>query len=329
MKAPLRWGVVGLGWVASDYVVPGIIKSPDSELAACLGSTPEKTRAFAERFKVPRGHDNLVGLVNDDGVDAIYIATPNAMHHEAVIAAARAGKHILCEKPFAMRPDHAREMAATCREAGIVLRIAHQIRLDAAVVRAREIVQSGRLGRLAEISLERASAVGARVSWRKDFAQSGVIFDVGVHLLDLIQYVSGQRFIEVAAFTHPDRRKKLPDDTVTVLGRLEGDCHALAKATREVGSAENNLIIEGDKATLVTSPLRFAKEHLIRIRDASGITEEKFPVSPAYDLQVRAFENDVRGQRSLLPDADDGAYMVAVTSAVLQSVEERRIVGVT
>lgn len=329
MKAPLRWGVVGLGWVASDYVVPGIIKSPDSELAACLGSTPEKTRAFAERFKVPRGHDNLAGLVNDDGVDAIYIATPNAMHHEAVIAAARAGKHILCEKPFAMRPDHAREMAATCREAGIVLRIAHQIRLDAAVVRAREIVQSGRLGRLAEISLERASAVGARVSWRKDFAQSGVIFDVGVHLLDLIQYVSGQRFIEVAAFTHPDRRKKLPDDTVTVLGRLEGDCHALAKATREVGSAENNLIIEGDKATLVTSPLRFAKEHVIRIRDASGITEEKFPVSPAYDLQVRAFENDVRGQRSLLPDADDGAYMVAVTSAVLQSVEERRIVGVT
>ena len=328
-QTPLRWGVVGLGWVAADYVVPGIIKSPDSELAACLGSTPEKTRAFAERFKVPRRHDNLAGLVNDDGVDAIYIATPNAMHHEAVLAAARAGKHILCEKPFAMRPDHAREMAAACREAAVVLRVAHQIRLDAAVVRAREIVQSGRLGRLAEISLERASAVGARVSWRKDFAQSGVIFDVGVHLLDLIQYVSGQRFVEVAAFTHPDRRKKLPDDTVTVLGRLEGDCHALAKATREVGSAENNLVIEGDKATLITSPLRFVTEHVIRIRDASGTTEEKFPVSPAYDLQVRAFENDVRGQRSLLPDAEDGAYMVAVTSAVLQSVEERRIVGVT
>ncbi|MGA0025599.1 MAG: Gfo/Idh/MocA family protein, partial [Burkholderiales bacterium] len=123
-QTPLRWGVVGLGWVAADYVVPGIIKSSDSELAACLGSTPEKTRAFAERFKVPRSHDNLAGLVNDDGVDAIYIATPNAMHHEAVLAAARAGKHILCEKPFAMRPDHAREMAAAGREAGVVLRVA-------------------------------------------------------------------------------------------------------------------------------------------------------------------------------------------------------------
>ena len=82
------------------------------------------------------------------------------------------------------------------------------------------------------------------------------MYDVGVHLLDLIQYVSGRRFVEVAAFTHPDRRRKLPDDTMTVLGRLEGDCHALAKATREVGSAENNLIIEGEQATLITSPLR-------------------------------------------------------------------------
>jgi len=327
-QAPLRWGVVGLGWVATDYVVPGIIKSPGSELAACLGSTPEKTRAFAEKFKVPRTHADLAGLVNDDGIDALYIATPNAMHHEAVIAAARAGKHILCEKPFAMRTEHAREMAKACRDAGVVLRIAHQIRLDAAIVRAREIVQSGRLGRLAEISLERASAVGSRVSWRKDFSQSGVIFDVGVHLLDLIQYVSGQRFVEVAAFTHPDRRDKKPDDTVTVLGRLDGECHALAKATREVGSAENNLVIEGDKATLITSPLRFVPEHIIRIRDSSGTVEEKFPVSPAYDLQVLAFEEDVRGGRSLLPDGEDAAYMVAVTNAALQSVEERRIVSV-
>ena len=325
---PIRWGVVGLGWVATDFVAPGIVKSPDSQLVACLGSTPEKTRAFAEKFDVANAHDDLAGLVNDPDVDAIYIALPNAMHHDAVLAAARAGKHVLCEKPFAIRIDHAREMAAACRKAGVVLRIAHQIRLDAAVTRAREIVQSGRLGRLAEISLERASAVGPRVSWRQDFTQSGVMFDVGVHLLDLIQYVSGQRFVEVAAFTHPDRRQKQPDDTMTVLGRLDGDCHALAKATREVAGAENNLIIEGDKATLITSALRFAKEHVIRIRDASGIVEEKFSASPIYDLQVRAFEADVRGQRSLLPDGDEGHYVVAVTDAVLQSIDQRRIVSV-
>ncbi len=327
-QKPLRWGVVGLGWVARDFVAPGIVKSPGSELVACLGSTPEKTRAFADKFKVPHAHKDLASLVSDADVDAVYIALPNAMHHAAVLETARAGKHILCEKPFAMKTAHAREMVEACRKAGVVLRIAHQIRLDAAVVRAREIVQSGRLGRLTEVSLERASAVGARVSWRQDFEQSGVMYDVGVHLLDLIQYVTGKRFIEVAAFTHPDRRDKKPDDTMTVLGRLEGDCHALAKATREVASAENNLLIEGDKATLLTSPLRFAKEHVITIRDANGSTEERFPVTPAYDLQVQAFETDVRGGRSLLPDGEDSVYTVAVTNAVLQAIEERRIVTV-
>lgn len=329
MQKPVRWGVVGLGWVASDFVAPGIVKSPGSELVACLGSTPEKTRAFADKFKVPHAHQDLAALVNNPEVDAVYIALPNAMHHAAVLQTARAGKHILCEKPFAMKTGHAREMVQACRDAGVVLRIAHQIRLDAAVVRAREIVKSGRLGRLTEVSLERASAVGARVSWRQDFEQSGVMYDVGVHLLDLIQYVTGKRFIEVAAFTHPDRRDKKSDDTMTVLGRLEGDCHALAKATREVASAENNLLIEGDKATLVTSALRFAKEHVITIRDAQGSTEERFPVSPAYDLQVQAFETDVRGGRSLLPDGEDSLYTVAVTNAVLQAIDERRIVTVS
>lgn len=328
-QQPVRWGVVGLGWVATDFVVPGILKSPDSQLAACLGSTPEKTQAFAEKFGVPRRHRDLAGLVGDPGIDVVYIALPNALHHDAVLAAARAGKHILCEKPFAMNVTEARDMVSACRDAGVILRIAHQIRLDAAVIRAREIVQSGRLGRLAQISLERASAIGARVSWRQDFHQAGVMFDVGVHLLDLIQYVSGQRFVEVAAFTHPDRRKGEPDDTMTVLGRLEGDCHALAKATREVGSAENNLIIEGDKATLITSALRFAKEHVVTVRDAKGkVEQERFPASPNYELQIKAVEADLRGERSGLPDGEDSLHVVAVAQAVLQSIDERRIVTV-
>jgi len=326
--ASCNWGVVGLGWVAEDFIVPAMIKSPGSKLAACLGSSPEKSRAFAQRFGFARAHDNLDAMLKDPDVNALYIALPNAMHYEAVIAAAKAGKNILCEKPFAMKVEHAREMVAACRDAGVVLRIAHQIRLDAAIVRAREIVRSGRLGRLAEVSLERGSANPARKTWRLDNSQSGVIFDVGVHLLDLIQWVTGQRFLEVSAFSHPDRKAGQSDDTVTVLGRLEGDCHALARATREVASAENNLILEGSEATLFTSALRFAKEHVVSVRDKNGVTEERFVPSPAYELEIQAFESELRGERSLLPDGEDSLYTVAVTQAVLKSIEERRIVTV-
>ena len=327
-QSPLRWGIVGLGWVTADFVAPAMVKSAGSRLAACLGSSLEKGHAFAARFGVERVHSDLEALMHDPDVDAVYIALPNALHHAAVLAAARGKKHVLCEKPFAMSVAHAREMIAACRDTGVILRIAHQLRLEAAVVRAREIVHAGRLGRLVACSLERSSGLGARTSWRLDFSQSGVIFDVGVHLLDLIQWVSGKRFVEVSAFTHPDRQRREPDDTITVLGRLDDDCHAVVRATREVASAENNLLVEGAEATLITSALRFATEHVIHVRDQAGTTTERFPASPAYELEVLAFEGELRGVRSLLPDGEDSLQIVAVTQAVLQAIEERRSVAV-
>jgi 1,5-anhydro-D-fructose reductase (1,5-anhydro-D-mannitol-forming) len=326
---PVRWGIVGLGWVANDFVGPALQKSAGSKMVACLGSTPEKTRAYAEKFGVARAHADLAGLLGDKDIDAVYIALPNSMHHEAVLAGAHAKKNMLCEKPFAMRTDHAREMADACKNAGVILRIAHQIRLDAAVTRAREIVQSGRLGKIVAMSLERTSAMPPRKTWRLDNSQSGVMYDVGVHLLDLVQWVSGQKFIEVSAFTNPDRREGHADDTFTVLGRLSGGGHALVRATREVPQGENNLVIEGSEATLVTSPLRWVKEHVITVRDKNGATEERFPASPAYEWQIQAFESELQGKRSNLPDGDDSAYTVAVTNAVLKAIDERRIVAVT
>ncbi len=277
--SPIRWGLVGLGWVATDFVAPAMVQSPGSRLAACLGSSLAKGRAFAERFGVERVHGDCDALMHDPGVDAVYIALPNALHHAAVLAAARGQKPVLCEKPFAM-------------------------------------------------TLERSSGLGLRTSWRQDVAQSGVLFDVGVHLLDLISWISGQHFVEVNAFTHPDRRRGEPDDTITILGRLDGDCHAVARATREVASAENNLIVEGAEATLITSALRFAPEHVVRVRDRAGTTEERFPASPAYALEIQAFEGELYGEPSLLPDGEDSLRTVAVTQAVLQAINERRSVAV-
>ena len=324
----VRWGVVGLGWVANDFVGPALKKSATSTIAACLGSTPEKTRAYAEKFGVERAHADVASLMADTSVDAVYIALPNAMHHEAVLAGARAGKHMLCEKPFAMHAHHAREMADACKKAGVILRIAHQIRMDEAVTRARDIVQSGKLGKVVEVLLERTSASPPRKTWRMDNAQSGVMFDVGVHLLDLVQYVTGQKFVEVSAFTHPDRRDGHADDTFTVQGRLSGGGHAHVRATREVPQGLNSLVVEGSDATLQTSPLRWVTEHTVTVRDKNGATEEKFSASPAYEWQVQSFERELQGQRGNLPDGDDSAYTVAVTNAILTSINERRIVTV-
>ncbi|MEM7251108.1 MAG: Gfo/Idh/MocA family oxidoreductase [Pseudomonadota bacterium] len=327
-RAPVRWGIVGLGWVANDFVAPAIRDSKHSCISACLGRTPEKGAAFAQKFIVPKVHQNLAALTGDPDVDAIYIALPNAMHHEAVLAGAAGGKHMLCEKPFAMSAAQAVEMVRACDEADIIVRVAHQIRLDEALGFARELVQSGRLGRLVSISIERASGLAVRTPWREDVAQSGVLFDVGVHLLDLVQWISGQDLVEVSAVTHPDRRAGQPDDTVTILGRLSGDAQCVARATREVAMAQNNLIVQGESATLLTSALRFAKEHIVTVISADGESQTRFPATPAYAREIEAFEDELSGETSELPDARSAAGTVAVTDAVLRSIAERRIVEV-
>lgn len=120
-----------------------------------------------------------------------------------------------------------------------MLGIAHQIRTDEAVRRSRELLLSGALGRPANILLQRSSIITPRHTWRAEAAQSGVVYDVCVHLLDLAQWISGQRIVEVSAFSHPDRGSGQPDDTITILGRTEDDCHVVARATREAPHSSN------------------------------------------------------------------------------------------
>jgi len=117
------------------------------------------------------------------------------------------------------------------------------------------------------------------------------------------------------------------DSLVGMVGgplRLAPSKTGVARATREVASAENSLIDEGSEATLITSALRFVTEHVVRVRDRGGTTEERFPASSGYAQEIRAFECKPHGERSLLPDGGNGVRMVTVTQAVLQAINERR-----
>ena len=110
---------------------------------------------------------------------------------------------------------------------------------------------------------------------------------------------------------------------------LRADMPGVTRERLDIRVDGNNLLIEGSEATLVTSALRWATEHVITVRDKNGSSVERFAASPAYELQVQAFEGELQGRRSNLPDGEDGAYTVAVTNAVLKAIEERRLVPVT
>jgi 1,5-anhydro-D-fructose reductase (1,5-anhydro-D-mannitol-forming) len=324
----VHWGVIGLGGVVVQQIAPAIVNSAHSVLTGCAGSTPEKTRAFAREFGVPNCYDGIEALAAAPDIDAIFIATPNADHHRMVLAAARADKHVLCEKPFALSAANGREMVDACRAAGVILRVAFQIRLEDILVRVREIVRSGALGELRAVLFERVAPLRQHGAWRNDPAQGGVLFDVAVHLFDQVEWLTGLSIREVSAYSHPDRRLGVADDTVAALGMLGEACHVVVRASREVAVGGNDLRIQGTKGMLTTSALRWADEHVLTITTAAGRSEERFAPSATYPREIEAFAREVRGGAGTLASGEDGVRAIHIASAVLESIQSRRSVAI-
>jgi xylose dehydrogenase (NAD/NADP) len=323
----VRWGIVGLGHVVVDNLAPAIAASPGSRLVGCAGRDPVKTREIAAQIGAERTYRNHEELVRDAEVDIVYVATPNALHKDAVIAAARAGKHVLCEKPLALSVADAREMADECRRADVILRVAFQIRLERMLQRAREIIASGALGELRSITFERTASLTQTGRWRHDPHQGGAIFDVATHLLDLVPWLTRLRYREVSAFSHPDRREEKPDDTIAVLARLGDDCNAVIRASREIPYGKNDLVVEGTKGMLSTSALRWVDDYWLQVKDATGVREERYTPTPTYRREVEVMERELSGERSLLPDAEDAIYMIEVADAIFEAINTRRTVA--
>ena len=174
----VRWGIVGLGGVVAEVVAPAMVAMGGGRLIACAGRTLGKSQAFAAQFGVERVYPDHTALMADPDVDAVYIATPNALHHPVVMAAARANKHVLCEKPFALTVDEGEQMVTACRDAGVILRVAHQIRLEPALQHVRAVIQAGTVGELRSVTFERTAPMRERGAWRSELRQGGILFDV-------------------------------------------------------------------------------------------------------------------------------------------------------
>jgi 1,5-anhydro-D-fructose reductase (1,5-anhydro-D-mannitol-forming) len=124
----VRWGIIGLGRIADTEIAPAITASPRGELRGVVSRDQGRAEAFAGRHGAARALTSFGELLADPGVDAVYIATPNALHADEVVAAAAAGKHVMCDKPLALAVADARRAVAACEEAAVQLGITFQTR---------------------------------------------------------------------------------------------------------------------------------------------------------------------------------------------------------
>lgn len=232
MKTTINWGLVGCGWVARDYVAPAIIGAPNAHLVALSDPNPRAMQRIGEFATDAASYTSLDEFLAHPELDAVYIATPNHLHRPLCEAAARAGKHVLCEKPMALTLRDAQAMVAVCAEHGVTYATAFDQRFHAAHQLLLEKIQSGELG---EITLVRihyacwtptdwrpATDDGAHENWRVDpkKAGGGAFIDLAPHGLDLAQMLVGEELVEIACLLQRRVFDYPVDDGAALVGRF-------------------------------------------------------------------------------------------------------------
>src|ERR687891_1039613 len=144
----LRWGILSSARIGVQKVIPGIMKADRCSVIAIASRDAGRARALAERFGIAKAYGAYEDLLKDPDVDAVYVPLPNHLHAKWTMAAARAGKHVLCEKPIAMNAAEAQAMLDACSSSGVRLMEAFMFRLHPSWEAVREVVASGRIGRL-------------------------------------------------------------------------------------------------------------------------------------------------------------------------------------
>lgn len=229
---PIGWGIVGCGWVARDHVAPGLRAAPSARLLALCDPDAGAMGRIAAETPGAACSIHLDEFLATPGLSAVYVATPNHLHRAITEAAARAGKHVLCEKPMATSLADAEAMVAACSAAGTQYGTAFDQRWQARHRRLRDLVQSGDLGTPTATRIHYACWTPddwvppnqiSHDNWRVDPARAGggAFIDLAPHGLDLTQFLLGELLAEAHALF---QRRVFPypvDDGAVLMGRFE------------------------------------------------------------------------------------------------------------
>ncbi|MEX2203562.1 MAG: Gfo/Idh/MocA family oxidoreductase, partial [Actinomycetota bacterium] len=205
----LRWGILSTANIGIHKVIPGIKKADRCEVLALASRDMEVAKSAAERLGIPKAHGSYEDLLADPDVDAVYIPLPNHLHAEWTVAAARAGKHVLCEKPIAMNAAEAQTMVDACSASGVRLMEAFMYRLHPSWEAVRDLVASGRIGRLRAVQswFSYFNDDPANIRNIAEFG-GGALMDVGCYSVNLSRMLFGGEpdRIEASVTRDPDTR---------------------------------------------------------------------------------------------------------------------------
>jgi len=197
------YAVIGLGRIA-DHFMRGALATSNSQITAVVSGHRDKAERIAAQYGIPASsiysYENFDEIAHNPAIDAVYVALPNSMHAEFTIRSAKAGKHVLCEKPMSISVVEAEAMIAACKAANVKLMIAYRCHYEPTNLRAVKLIRDGALGQVQAI--ESAFGYNSGPDWRlnKKLAGGGPLFDVGIYSLNACRYLTGEEPAQVTGY---------------------------------------------------------------------------------------------------------------------------------
>jgi 1,5-anhydro-D-fructose reductase (1,5-anhydro-D-mannitol-forming) len=328
----LGWGLIGASDIAQTRMIPAIAAQPDSRVVAVMSSALERGRAYAERNGIPAAYDALDALLADPAVDVVYISTTNELHYAQTLAAARAGKHVLCEKPLALSVAEAQEMVDACRRAGVVMGTNHHLRNAVTHRTLRRLIAEGAIGEPLAARVFHAVYLPPHLQgWRIDRpdAGGGVVLDIAVHDADTLRFVLDDEPVEVTALEQSAGLAKggLEDGSMAVVRFRSGLLAQLHEAFT-VRFAGTGFEVHGSEGSLTARDVMTQRPiGEVQLRTEAGT--ETLPVEHEnlYARALRHFHAAVRGEGQPAATGEDGVRSLALALAVQRSAREGRRVA--
>lgn len=319
---PVVWGVLSVSGHYRLRVHTYVVKSPLVDMRAVASRSKEKAEAFASEFDIPRSYGSYEALVADKEIEAVYIPLPNHLHAEWVKKCAEAGKHVLCEKPFARDAREAEEAIRYAEKRGVKVMEAFMYRLHPQWQRAREIVKAGELGEVHSVHTLFTYMLTDPTNIRNVLAMGGGgLLDIGCYAVSAARFLLGKEPSRAVSLIHRDGGFKTD---ILASGMLDfGKARSVFTVGTQTFGWQRVDVIGSDGELRVHIPFNAYPDTPLKVTVTTGVGMRPVltPAADQYQRMFEGFSRAVRGEGAVPTPPDDAINNMKVLDALFRSAE--------
>ncbi|HYC83974.1 MAG TPA: Gfo/Idh/MocA family oxidoreductase [Chryseosolibacter sp.] len=318
--------LVGLGTYSSTKLAPALQETQACYLAGVVTGTPEKAARWKSQYNIPEkniyNYKNFDTIADNREISIVYVVLPNSLHHEFVIRAAKAGKHVICEKPMALSSKECQEMIEACKKANVRLSIGYRCHFEPYNQEAMRVGREKTFGPVKTVESSMGFRIGDPTQWRlkKSLAGGGAMMDVGIYAIQAARYATGEEPLTVTAQEFKTDAKKFAEVDEIIFWQMEFPGGAVSTSTTSYASSFDRLYISAESGWLELQPaFGYGPQ---AGRTSSGPLN--FPQVTEQALQMDDFARCIIENRPSRVGGEEGLRDLKVIEAIYRSIASGR-----